>query len=230
MKTNRIILFLPSTLLGILYSLFYRDPFEHVAVEVGGQLWDSGLGRGMFSVSDIDIKSRPHLSLEFDGDIVDWLVAHSGRKHKWKGFWGWLFNAKPGRGLYNFEMGWLALLSAGIVSGRMPLRVTGLSLLAAIIEYERKIGAGSHGRLINQVLSAVGFSYSDQVAKALAGPSGIEVSNAVINTILLATGKSTLPEALVAVSNSAAVRLLVTTKMYRLMAFVGRCNASCKAL
>lgn len=224
MKTNRLILFLPSTLLGILYSLFYRDPFEHIAVEVDGQLWDSDLSRGTFRTSDIDIEKRPHLSLEFDGDITNWLVAHCNREHKWKGFWGWLFNARRGRGLYNFEMAWLALLSVGIVSGRQPQRVTGLLLLNAVIDYERKITAGSHTRLINQVLRAVGFSQAGEVIKALTGSSGVEVSNAVINAILLATSKKTLPEALVAVSRSAAVRDDVTKKMHRLMGFVGRCN------
>lgn len=225
MKANRLILFLPSTLLGFFYSIFYRDPFEHVAIESQGILWDSDLKRGTFGCSDADLKKRPHIALEFDGDVTDWLVAHNTRRHKWRGFWGWLFNAKPGQGLYNFDMAWLALLSVGIVSGRMPRRVTGLSLLNSLISYERDIGSGCHTKLINQVLRVVQFSRADEVVRALSGSSCVEVSNSIINAILLATNKKTLPEALIAVYGSNKVRYAVTTKLHRLMAFVARCNA-----
>jgi hypothetical protein len=193
-------------------------------------LWGSDLSTGVFSMCKGQWKDRPHLALEFDGNIFDWLVAHNGRTHKWRGFFGWLFNAKPGRGLYNFEMVWLALLSAGIVNGRMPVRVTGLGLLNMILDHDRQINSGSHSRAINQILKAIGFSRSGEIAVALSGPNCVPVSNSIVNAILLATNKRTLSDALVCVSSSRASHGVVSGKLQRLMGFIERCNGSSATL
>lgn len=222
MATNRLYLFYPSSFVGWLLSLFLRDPFVHAAIEVNGEFWDSNLSRGSFDRTTIDLTGRRYVCVEFQGNLIDFIVGMNGRRHRWRGLFGWLFKASNKRSLYSFEIVWLALKSIGVVTGGIPERVSGSDLLNAVIGYQGLVSNNAAIECAKQLLNSIRFELVDEVCKAMAGVRGVEIANLIINSATAMTGTRSIPAALSVLHSSRSQLMDVEDRMYRLMGAIRR--------
>lgn len=127
----KVYLFFPISWVGLIICLVTKSRFSHAAVEIDGVLYDSSETRAKFGKSEVDLRSRPHVVFEFEGDMTEWLASMEGKRYDWKGVMGWIFNKQDKNKFYCFETVWSALEHLKIV-GPQPDKVSGKTIYQAL--------------------------------------------------------------------------------------------------
>lgn len=221
MQSNRLFLFLPNTFAEWLLAIFFRDFFIHAAIEVGGVRYDSDPRRGSFGLSDVSLDGRKVVEIEFGGDLFNFVQGMSGRVHQWRGVWGWL-RACRRRSLYSFDMVWLALKSAGIVSGNAPVRVTGMDLLRAVLAHQAVLANGAAVAHVRQLLRGIRFQHEVEIWEAMQGARGEVIANMIIASLADVTGAGSVAEAITLMHSRRSLLLRVEERLHVLMGPIRR--------
>lgn len=193
-QPNKLYLFYPTSLIGLIICLVTRSPYAHAAIEMGGVLYDASEHRGSFGRSDIDVTKRGHIWIEFSGDLSPWLMRLTGSKYDWLGVFGWLWKRnRPGR-FYCFEAAWQALYEVGIVSGSQPARLSGSDLLEIAANHHRDQGRGSDLRQARFLVGRFGGGDTVRFLRLFDSVGALEVAREIRSIAMSVTNTTDMVE------------------------------------